>query len=198
MVKLAASVVLLLPEDVMGRVIEISRNLSEVSDDSFVLNKEDYLPHLTLAMGVIEEEDFFRIERKLKGLVEEHLPLRINISEVKVSVRPDGQKASSLVVKKTKELQKVHESVMEEMSDFFTYDANVSMFFTPPAVRELPLSWVKNYVRTSVYENYKPHITLGVGVAKETKLVIEFDTSKIALCHLGNYCTCRKILVGVV
>jgi len=81
------------------------------------------------------------------------------------------------------------------MISVFTYDgAQKEMFYSPPPVNEIPLFWVKGFAKTSVRENYRPHITLGVGKPKQAIAPVQFTTSKLALCHLGNYCTCRDVL----
>jgi len=192
MAKLAVDVVLLPPDEIMDFVIKINRELED-RRDGILLNKKDYLPHLTLAMGAVEESDIPFIEGRLKQALGKFSPIKITVSDIKTSDRPDGTKISSLEVEKSSELQALHEAVMKVMSNFFTYEGSPEMFYTPPLVEELPLFWLKNYHKTSVYEQYKPHITIGLGVPEKIALPITFIASKIALCHLGNYCTCRKI-----
>ena len=95
----------------------------------------------------------------------------------------------------TVELQKLHEAILNEMSSIFTYEGvQKEMFYSPPPVNEIPLFWVKGFAETSVRENYKPHITLGVGEPKQAVSPVQFTASKLALCHLGNHCTCRDLL----
>ena len=58
--------------------------------------------------------------------------------------------------------------------------------------------WIRNYSKESSLDKFSPHITIGIGeVESETRGLaypIKFNTSKLALCHLGNYCTCRKVI----
>lgn len=62
-------------------------------------------------------------------------------------------------------------------------------------VEEVTMYWIKNYPKESSFEKFSPHITIGFGeVEGETcgiKFPLRFSVSKLALCHLGNYCTCR-------
>ena len=53
MPKIAIDVVLLPPEEIMDKAIEINRQLA---DDPIKLNKENCLPHVSLCMGVVEEK----------------------------------------------------------------------------------------------------------------------------------------------
>ncbi len=57
MAKLAVDVVLLPSEAMMDKAIALNRRLSGHSDQVIILNKKDCLPHISLAMGCIEEED---------------------------------------------------------------------------------------------------------------------------------------------
>jgi len=193
MAKIAVDIVILPPEEIMDFIIKINEELED-KKNGIQLNKTDYLPHLTLAMGAVEEDAVPVIREKLKQTLLNFKPVKITISHIKTSDRPDGMKISSLDVEKSQELQELHEAVMKMMSDFFTYEGSPEMFYTPPPVEELPIFWLKNYHKTSVHERYSPHITVGLGVPKEAKLPLTFTASRIALCHLGNYCTCRRIL----
>ncbi len=40
------------------------------------------------------------------------------------------------------------------------------------------------------------HITVGVAKTDKFKFSLDFTASKIALCQLGNYCACRKIIIS--
>jgi hypothetical protein len=71
------------------------------------------------------------------------------------------------------------------------------MVYSPPAVNELTLFWINGYFKNSSFENFKPHITTGFGKIDSVVLPIYFNASKLAICHLGNFCTCRKILAFV-
>ncbi len=194
MSRLAVDVVLLPPDDIMDWVITINRGLKKVSKSHFLLNKTDYIPHITLAMGSINEADVPDIKKKLYEMLSKMKPVQIEFNSVKKSILPDGHYASGIVVSKTKMLQELHETVMDVMSEYFTYKGTPEMFFTPPTVERLPLSWILNFHKNSVYKKYHPHLSLGLGIPDQIKLPIKFSASRVALCHLGNYCTCRKIL----
>lgn len=60
MTKIAIDIVLLPPEEIMNKAIEINQQLA---DDGIKLNKKDCLPHISLCMGVISEEDLPEINQ---------------------------------------------------------------------------------------------------------------------------------------
>jgi hypothetical protein len=59
------------------------------------------------------------------------------------------------------------------------------------------LEWIRTYPQKSSYENFRPHITLGYGqVPPGLSFPIPFTAARLALCHLGNHCTCREMLAA--
>ena len=82
------------------------------------------------------------------------------------------------------------------MKPYFSYDVTEDMVLSDGEVGESTLLWIKNYPAQSSYEKFFPHITLGYGEILFENLPIDFTVTKIALCHLGNHCTCRKVLAA--
>ncbi len=67
----AVDVVLLPDEAMTDRAIEINAELVERFGDEIVLNKESCLPHISLAMGCIEEADITPVEKVLEEIAKE-------------------------------------------------------------------------------------------------------------------------------
>lgn len=196
--KKAIDIVLLPSEDIMDLCIELNKPWVQGIDDEIELDKKKCLPHITLAMGLMEDGQLGQVEDIMKEIASSFQPLDLKITEVEVYEKPDGPDMSGLKIERSSQLQNLHETVMDKLVPLFTYDdVTKEMFFSPPLVNEIPGWWVENFVRTSVRDKYNPHITLGMGVPEKLKLPIEFQASRLALCHLGSYCTCRKILAEV-
>jgi hypothetical protein len=62
---------------------------------------------------------------------------------------------------------------------------------------ESTLQWIRDYPENSSFENFFPHITIGYGQMENISSPIEFTASALALCHLGNHCTCRDVLISI-
>lgn len=196
--KKAIDIVLLLSNEMMNFTISLNKPWVQGIDDEIALNNNSCLPHITLAMGVIKDSQLENIKKIMQRIAKDFSPLQLSIIDTHASTRSDGRNMSSLTVEKSPELFSLHEAVMDKLVPMFTYDdVTTDMFFSPPPVVTLPLWWVKDFVRTSVRENYNPHITLGMGMPENLKLPISFTASRFAVCQLGNYCTCRKILTEV-
>lgn len=196
MAKIAVDVVLLLSEEIIDLAIEVNRELLKTFDNKIVLNKESCLPHISLAMGAIERDNLINIDNILQKLANQFSSMPLNIIDIYVDTIPTGKKVSGLKIEKTNELQLLHESIMKKLNSYFSYDITLNMIYSPPQVEKITLFWIKNYLKKSSFENFFPHITVGFGETDKVKLPVNFTASKLALCHLGNYCTCRKILLS--
>lgn len=195
--KIVVDVVLIPPKEITKLVIDINNGFSETVKENLVLNIKTCLPHITLLMGVAEKGQLPKISHQLAALAKKLSAPNLQITHIDTYNRPNGKILSSFIIEKSDKLQKLHEAILKEMSLFFSYDnVQKEMFYSPPPINKVPTFWVKGFAKNSVRENYEPHITLGYGKPKQltTPIPIQFKASTLALCHLGNHCTCRDIL----
>jgi 2'-5' RNA ligase len=197
MAKIAVDVVLLPSEAMTNQAIEANKGLLKQYADRIILDKEKCLPHISLAMGCIDERHITDIEKILKSMAVKNNPGRLSIVGINTGTNRLGEKVSSFKVEKTERLLSLHEEVMRRMNPYFSYNVTAEMILTPPMAGESTLLWIKNYPEKSAFENFFPHITIGYGQVDDFSFTAEFTASKLALCHLGNHCTCRKILTAV-
>jgi len=194
--RIAIDVVLLPSGEMTDYAIEVNRGLLKTFDNKIILNKENCLPHISLAMGCIDEKDIPDIEKILRDIAKKYSFKELRVIDIRAETIPTGKKVSGFKIEKTKELQLLHEEVMQRLTPYFTYDVTTAMLFSPPEVEQATLFWIKSYPEKSSFENFSPHITIGFGETDKVRVPIKFAASKLALCHLGNHCTCRKVLVS--
>ncbi|MBN1621891.1 MAG: 2'-5' RNA ligase family protein [Endomicrobiales bacterium] len=193
--KLAVDIVLLPSEEITDKAIELNKILVKEFKSKITLNKKDFLPHISLAMGVLAEKDLSDVKEKLAGISREFGRMELEIREVVANEYSD-KKISVINMNRTSKLQKLHERIMKVASSYFTYDAKMEMLYMPDGLDESALRWINNYPKDSAFESFEPHITLGYGELNGVEVPVRFSSSKLALCHLGNNCTCRKILAS--
>jgi hypothetical protein len=194
MPKIAIDVVLLPDSSMTGQAVDISRRLSKKSNGKILLNKETCLPHISLAMGVIDRDDTPHVSGILRDLSARFTVFNLLAESFRAEKIPSGETVSMFVIEKSPALQSLHETVMDDLAKFLSYDVSTSMLFSPPPVEEISLYWIKSYATKSSFNNFNPHITLGFGELPDIRTPIAFTASHLALCHLGNYCTCRRTL----
>jgi len=194
--KIAVDVVLLPSDEMMDKAIQANAELVERFGSEIVLNKENCLPHISLSMGCIDERDISSIEKILELLAKESLLGNLTVIGIRTSINARGQTVSVFEIDKTKELQSLHEKVSNEVTPYFGYDVTSDMIYDQE-VAQTSLLWIKNYPEKASFANFLPHITIGYGQIENGPFPIEFTASRLALCHLGNHCTCRKILASI-
>ncbi|MHC4622384.1 MAG: 2'-5' RNA ligase family protein [Planctomycetota bacterium] len=195
--KKAIDIVLLPDEAMADRAIEANRALVEQCGEKIVLNKQSCLPHISLAMGCIEESDTARIEQILAEAAGKASSEELQVVGIQTSTNLAGEEVSVFEVEKTRALQSLHEEIMEKLAPYLSSDAGKEMLYDPAEVGQSTLLWIRNYREKSSFENFFPHITIGYGRIENGPFPIKFDAAKLALCHLGNHCTCRETLASI-
>ncbi len=196
MAKIAVDIVLLPSERVTNQAIEANKGLLKQYADRIILDKENCLPHISLAMGCMDERDITNIEKILKIIAEKYNPGQLSVLGINIGTNSLSEKVSAFEVKKTEKLLSLHEEVMRRMEPYLSQDVTAEMVLSPPMAGESTLLWIKNYPEKSAFENFFPHITIGYGQVDAFSFTAEFTASKLALFHMGNHCTCRKILAA--
>lgn len=197
MAKIAVDVVLLPSQDMMDKVIEVNRELPKQCSDNIRLSKKDCLPHISLAMGCTEETDIANIEKALQAIAMNHNPGLLTVTAVRIEANSSGREVSVFEVHRTEQLQALHETVMKELAPYFSHDVTADMVLPEQRADESTLCWISDFPKKSSFQNFLPHITIGYGRAAGIPSPAEFRATHLALCHLGNHCTCRKVLLSV-
>lgn len=194
MSKIAADIILLPPKEIMQICIDLNRNKEAGSYQTF--NLRDNLPHISLAMGVLDTENLQLAQKKLDKISNAFSKLKLELTEMSYTVTPSKKKSYELRVSITPELQELHNTIMKDYSDIFSYDeVNLDMFYSDPGeqMNEISCYWPKNYPNKS-FENFSAHISLKCRKADYPNTPVKFTAEDLALSQLGNFCTCRKIL----
>jgi len=192
----AVDIVLIPPRSIREKAIQLNKRLAASAKADFLLDHQTCIPHISLLMGVVEEKRLGKLLEKLQLVANKTSALQLTIPAYAVSVLPNKKQISSLIIGKSHELQNLHETLLKKTKSLLEYGSvNKEMFFKgTSSVPELSILWVKRFLLDSSKINFQPHITLGLGEITGVSLPIKFKASELALCQLGNYCTCRKKL----
>lgn len=196
MAKIAVDVVLLPEEVMMDKAIQANAKLVEKFGKEIVLNKKDCLPHISLAMGCIQQGDIDSIREVLQTIAKENPLGKLKATGILTRTHSTGSKVSVFQIENTDQLQSLHETICQKLAPYFIYDVTPDMMYDEQ-VAENTLLWIKGYRQKASFDRFSPHITIGYGQAENLSSPIEFTACQLALCHLGNHCTCRKILISI-
>lgn len=194
MSKIAIDIVLLPPEEIADLAIRLSRELSGSKTNKIALGKNEgeAMPHMTLTMGCVEEKYITEIGQVLEKFILEFKNPTLELTDFY-----DGMLGNWTGVNTSNhdEVKKLHQSIIVEIDPLIDTEVMGDVFYPPGDLkREVP-EWFFGFPKP---ENFFPHITLGYGDELKVNfggvLPIKFKPAKIAICHLGDFYTCRKIL----
>lgn len=197
MERYAVDIVLLPPDEIMSKSIMLNQNLNRDNPPKIELNTENCIPHISLSMGVLKESDREEFEIALVTIAGKIKPLSLRCSGIHTVDAPNGERVSGIAIENSDELYNLHKEVMQLSGRFLTDDATIDTCYSPPPVEEVTLQFINNYREKSAFGNFSPHITLGIGEMIDPDFTHEFTASVLALCRLGNYCTCRKKMAEI-
>jgi 2'-5' RNA ligase len=186
---LAIDVALLPPPDVTQRAIESSASLPAEGSEGLRLDPL-HLPHVTLVQLYVRENELDAAFERIDEVLGEQHPLRLLVSG-------GGRSRHTLwmTIERTPDLVALHERLMEALRGLERQDGGPAAFFEGEG-RVGDVLWVAGYRLKSSLEKYTPHITLGHGAHPPAIEPFAFDASTVAACHLGRFCTCRRVLRG--
>ncbi len=190
----AIDIALIPVKPLLNYALELNRNLV---GSALVLDRETALPHLTLAMAVIDDVNQKEISKQLEILANKYKNLELSLDHIFKHQSEDHGLVSGLGFARSEELMNLHNNAMAIIEPYAVQvDENDKSVFAYPEEIDYskPASWVVDFSMKHAYANFDPHITIGMGEL-ENLPVEKFTFSEIALCHLGKFCSCRELLV---
>lgn len=202
---LAVDFILIPPKEIINKVIALNHQLNrDYNNSRIVLNQESYLPHISLLMGVLPKTNLPNIKRILEDIASSFSPIELTIKNLHLQDLPAKDRILKIVgleLEKSDTLQRLHEILFKKSIPSLSNDSVTGqMMYAHQEIDSEDTPWmfpyINNFRKNSSLSNFKSHITVGDGlISKPDYLPLTFITSRLALCHLGNYCTCRDILV---
>jgi 2'-5' RNA ligase len=183
---LALDVAILLPPDVADHAVALSTALPQ-HDSGFVLGP-DRLPHITLTQQFILREYLEQALERVAAAVRDHPPLRLHVSG-----GGRGRSSVWMAIRRSAPLDALHDRLMATLAGFEVAGGTAAAFVEEDG-RLRDVAWVEGYRTQSSFERFTPHITLGHGETPPEIEPFDFEAWTIAACHLGRFCTCRRVL----
>lgn len=199
MPKIAIGVVLFPSNEIQDICVDLCKKFRDNSR-RMPLNKIDNLPHISLFMGAVDVNRLDEIFAKIKKLSKNLKPLNLLAEKLTNTVNSIKSPTYYFQIKKTSKLQSIHEKLINNLSDYYAKQTKAEMYFKKhnEKIARKTFFWVDNYVTGSSLKKFWPHITLKACQNPFfNNLPIKFTVNRLAICHLGDHCTCRKILYEI-
>ena len=182
----AIDVAILPPDNVAERTIALNRALPAAEGKGLRLDAE-HLPHVTLVQQFVRTDELDVAGEQIEAVIRETGSLPIVISG-------GGHSGGTvwLTVEPTRELAQLHERLMHALHGVARAGGTASAFAERP--RPGDVVWVTTYRAKAAFGAFTPHITLGHAKQPPHVEPFRFDAATVALCQLGRFCTCRRVL----
>lgn len=184
---LALDVAILPPRVVVNRAIELSAALPAADSQGLRLDDER-VPHITLTQQFVEVQEIDDVLAKVSATIRNYDTLHLNVTGP-----GRGRSSVWMSIAPAPELVELHRELMDALRPFERREGTTAAFAEGDA-RPGDITWVAGFRRTSSYAAFSPHITLGHSSTLPAVEPLAFDASTIAACHLGRFCTCRRVL----
>jgi len=185
----AIDVVLLLPAHVEATARDLNARLSGT-----LKFDATHLPHLTILQQFVPTRKLGEAEAIVGSIADGLRPLRLSVPGI-VTEPFHETEVWYWPVEPSGALTALHDAVSSELTSLACEGA-ADAFYTDDGevIRDSTVAYVSNFSRTSAGSNFHPHITLGLGHGESRRDSFAFDADHVAVCHLGNFNTCRKVL----
>jgi len=184
---IAVDVAILLPTDVSQRAVALNAELHAQNDDDLRLDA-DHLPHVTLTQQFIREDEIELTMEQIDGVLAQQPPFRV----IATGTAQSGHTVW-IGIERTQEIIDLHERLMEALRGV-ERPGGTPAAFVDGAGRLADVVWVAGFRLKSSFGQFQPHITLGHGAEPPALEPFAFDATTVAACHLGRFCTCRRVL----
>jgi len=193
----ALDVVILPPGPIMDMVIGANRILLAGNPGGGIrLDKGGSLPHISVAIFSAKREDIPEITSKIDRITRRCSPMALTIDAIAKRRAGTGGTVSVFHIPRPDILQLFHKVVMNAIMQYMSPPTGPEIFSGEAS--QASLDCLLQFPKSSAYARYSPHITLGFGDLPELipgiDLPVRFEATRVAICHLGNHCTCRRVI----
>lgn len=200
---LAVDVVLIPENRILDLSIDINKKLIErTGDSSIVLGKSACLPHISLAMAGIPSSRTEGIMQELSEAVAGLLPYNAKFRDFASIETSPGFYVSGMDIVRDEKLMEIQERIAGVIKNYRCEEILPENFSGDTSeITRFSTEYSGSYLEKQTGENFSPHITLGHGDVRELGGIPDdpgsFTCNRLAICHLGNHCTCSGILESI-
>lgn len=188
---LALDVAILLPSWYQQYLVRLNATLLP-SPEGFRFN-HTHLPHISLIQQFTQKNCLDEFIRETTTLLRDVPPL-----DIRTTGLTHGRTTSALGVSLTEALMEIHTRLMNRLQYLDAGSGDKSAFFLDQeSPRQDDVTWVTHFRTRAAYQEFDPHITLGVGTIQSVIPPIHTIGTHLAICHLGRFCTCRHVLADL-
>lgn len=196
---IAINIALLPDQAMVERARMVNTRMLEDYPEGFALDDE-HLVHVTLLQAFVRQEDLASIWTKVQAI-----PVQTSLQAEAFDFHASGETgAAGFDVSQPSWLKDAHRRAVSTVSSLALSDGDRDAFYSGPdevPAGERSLEYVRGFVSAHGGDHYNPHVTLGIGRRELLESLrqapfepFDFRIERLAICHLGNHGTCRRVL----
>lgn len=197
---LAIGVLLTVPDEIYQQSIQLNHEILKNTPDNITLNAQ-HIPHITLLQCYVNENNLSKIEKELEGLykwIEQHSLLADELQYTK----DKSESFASIGIERSEALMTLHKKTIKLLKPYILTEGTQEAYVQNPngtPIDVFTLAYVPKFVNDHSYENYNPHISLGVAstslldsLAQHQFRDMKFQAKTIGIYQLGAFGTAQK------
>lgn len=186
------------PIEVAELVAGISKDISRRAETYFVIDNQNYFPHITIYSPEYPDHNFEKIVETVENIAKGFSPPKFIFREIKA-----GQGFVTLDLDYSEEMKRIHETIVENLNPL--RENHIRQKYTDSYMMKFSEEKKEN-IRKYGYPDsmafYHPHMSLArlkdeslaEKVAREiTWPVKDFEVEKLAAYKMGNHGTCIEL-----
>ena len=189
---IAVDIAFIPPQEIIDLAISVNRQGTQQGGAWITLGTNDYLPHVSLAMGGIQEKDIEAITSIITTICKNTPPLELTLDSIYWVENAEGHRNHAFTIKADDMLQKLHQSLMTKLKHYFSYDCTKDSLYYSEGESPVEPGYINTYLDHS-FDKYDPHITLHTKelLGKEL-LPVSFTATTVGMYQIGYKTTCRR------
>ncbi|MBP7884679.1 hypothetical protein KAZ93_00565 [Patescibacteria group bacterium] len=137
--KISVDIVLLPPPEIMDLCFELNKGIVARGGDITIFDRETCIPHISMLMGVMEEEDLPSIMADLHRIAQETKPFDLTIEELLLTQTPLGDNNYSFTLNKPDSLRQLHHTLFSKFFNRLSFDPTLDTIYPDPTPEEVTL-----------------------------------------------------------
>lgn len=188
-----------LPADIAEQLAVLSKKLSDKEETAFVLDNENFFPHITIYSLEYPSRNENKILETVEKLAESFSPIKF----IPIGMQTEGGYLG-VEFEYSEEIRKIHETMVESLNVF--REDHLREKYTEENLSGLPLEKRQNiqkYGQANLLNLYIPHVTItklmdkkiAERMVKEMKIPFEeFVSNEIRAYKMGKNGTCVELV----
>lgn len=199
---IAIDVLLIPSQEMYSQALALNSVINQNNPETIKLD-ENHVPHITLLQCFIKESDLQKVKSALEDIYK--TIAKDSLKAKSLFYDEDKEESFAMVrIEKSAPLLEIHKKVIELVKPFIVKNGSEACFVQNPdgsSVSESTVEYVHEFVEKHSYENYDPHISLGVAqntvldsLAENIFKQIQFKAESLSVYQLGDHGTAQKLL----